>query len=150
MEGSRQPIGAAQAPCTRDPTRTTTGATPARRAHDRGMSSQPSPTDITGRRRRNPTFGQMADESAVLVTGIAAGAALMPGFLLCVPGVLFLVVVPLLAIGLVVAAAVLAVALAAGPLLLGWRAARRLRHGFAAAPSAPIIEPRHPASEGMT
>jgi hypothetical protein len=73
----------------------------------------------------------MAEESMLLVSGLVVSAPVMPGFLLCVPGLL-LFIVPVVAIGLLAAAAGLMILLAAAPVLVGGRAARRLRHGLAA------------------
>jgi membrane protein implicated in regulation of membrane protease activity len=71
----------------------------------------------------------MADELSVLVTGIVAGAAIMPGFFLTVPG-LILVVAPLVAIALLAAATALVVLVAAAPVFLGLRLARRIRRSL--------------------
>lgn len=79
---------------------------------------------------RTPGALQIADELAVMVTGVVAGAAVMPGFFLCAPGLAFAVVVamiPVVALALVAAALALAILLAAVPVLVGRRIARRLR-----------------------
>ena len=76
-----------------------------------------------------PTVVEVAEESMFYVDAIAVGAAIMPGFLLCVPALLF-ILVPIIAMGLLAAAAGLIFLLAALPLRIGWRVARRLRHGL--------------------
>ncbi len=81
-------------------------------------------------------------ELILFVDMIVIGATIMPGFLLCVPA-LALILVPVVALGLVAAAAGLVILLVTAPVRLGWRGARRLRHAVAArrAPGALIGAP---------
>jgi hypothetical protein len=72
----------------------------------------------------------MYDEVMILVTGAVAGGAILPGFLLCVPGLLLIVVAPLLLLGLLIAVG-LVVALVLVPVLVTRRAAIRVRRGLA-------------------
>ena len=71
------------------------------------------------------------EELIFFVDAIVVGATIMPGFLMCVPA-LILIIAPVVAIGLVAAAAGLVIFLATAPVRLAWRVARRLRHGLAA------------------
>src|SRR5688572_20936524 len=93
---------------TRGVTRESPARTRGRQPHALIMS--PFPPNPSG-----PTAGEMYDELMVMVTGIVAGAAIMPGFFLCVPG-LILVVAPLVVIGLVVAIGGAVIALVVAPL----------------------------------
>ena len=78
-----------------------------------------------------PTVVETGEELILFVDMIVIGVTIMPGFLLCVPA-LILVITPVVAIGLVAAAAGLVIFLVTAPVRLGWLAARGLRHALAA------------------
>lgn len=87
---------------------------------------RPATSDQNG-----PTVVETAEELIFFVDAIVVGATIMPGFLLCVPALAF-IIVPVVAIGLVAAAAGLVIFVVALPVRVGWRVARRLRHGLVA------------------
>ncbi len=104
-----------------------------------GVSNAPTQR-LTARRSRRaagdvgrpPSDHRRGGEELIFfVDMIVVGATIMPGFLLCVPALL-LIIVPVIAIGLVAAAAGLGILLVTAPVRLGWRVARRLRHALAA------------------
>lgn len=98
-----------------------TGATPGLQAQAVGMTSSP----------RTPAAGQMYDELSVMITGLVAGAAIMPGFFLCVPG-LALALAPLIVLGFLAVLVGLVIVLAVAPLLVAQRVAQRLQDVVAA------------------
>ena len=103
-----------------------------------------APTRRATSDQSGPTAVEVAEEGLFFVDIIVIGATIMPGFLLCVPGLLF-VIVPAVVIGIVAAAAGLVVLLAVAPLRVGWRIARRLRHGLAGRRARrSLTVPRHP------
>jgi hypothetical protein len=78
-----------------------------------------------------PTALDIAEGSLSAAAGLFIGAAVLPGFLLTVPALIFFGL-PVLALGLLAAAAGLVVVLAAAPVVLGWRITRRSWHALAA------------------
>ena len=92
---------------------------------------------------RGPTLVEVAEEGQFYVDAIVVGVTIVPGFVFCVPGLLF-AVVPVVALGVLAAAAGLVVLVALAPVRVGWRIARRLRHGLAArrAPRALTVRRR--------
>src|SRR5277367_6755730 len=77
-----------------------------------------------------PTALEIFDVLTELVTGLVVGATIFPGFLLCVPGLVFfafLLAIPLVAGALAVLAAVLAGSAVATPFLLIRFLSRRWR-----------------------
>jgi hypothetical protein len=124
---------------------TTRGAT-ARKGNLMQLNTAPSPlVDVDARIARTPatspgratsdpwrpTALEVAEGSLIAATGVFIGAAVLPGFLLTVPALIFFGL-PLLAIGLLAAAGGLVVLLAATPVVVGWRVARRSWHALAA------------------
>jgi hypothetical protein len=127
-------------------------------------SAEPAPSGMpvrTTRRPRatalpsSPTVGQIADELMVYVTGLVAGAAIMPGFFLCVPGLVFVIgfiAVPALALALLATAVALVILLATAPVIAGRRLAGRLRRApdRRRAAHEPRREPRpRPGRDGV-
>jgi hypothetical protein len=79
-----------------------------------------------------PTLVEVGEESILFVDMIVIGATIVPGVLLCAPALL-LFIVPVVALGGLVAVAVgLAILLLTAPVRLGWWVAHRLRHNAAA------------------
>lgn len=91
----------------------------------------PAAVDRARSGRSDPTVVAVAEEGLFFVDSIVVGATIMPGFVLCVPALLFMII-PVLAVGLLAAAAGLVVVLAVAPVRVGSRAARRLGHRLAA------------------
>ena len=101
-----------------------------------------------------PTLLEVAEEGQFYVDAIVVGATIVPGFVLCVPALAF-IIVPVVALGLLAATAALVVLVAVAPVRAGWRVARRLRHGLATrrAPRALTLprgrQPASPSAEGL-
>ena len=91
----------------------------------------PAPTEkMQGEDPRGPTLVEVAEEGQFYVDALVVGVTIVPGFVFCVPGLVF-VIVPFIVLGLIAATAGLVVLVAVAPVRLGWRTARRLRHGLA-------------------
>jgi hypothetical protein len=95
------------------------------------------------RKAEPPTLLEMYDEVSVLFTGVVVLAPLLPGFLLCIPGII-LFASPLLVLVVVAAVLMLAGAVVAMPYLLVRFLVRRLqaalvaRHGAELEPLAEL------------
>ncbi len=125
------------------------------------MSGTPVRTPPFTPRRRptsdpsGPTVLEMVEESTLFLDMFAVGAPTLPGFLLCTPGlalfiapIVVITVLPVVAVGLLAAGVGLVVLVAAVPVLVGRRVARRALRVVAAQRR---VTPVHaPESAGAT
>ena len=73
------------------------------------------------------TIGEILEGASGALSAVAVGAAMMPGFLLTVPGLIILLA-PVIAIGVLAALVAVIVAIAALPIYVGRLLARRAAH----------------------